>query len=461
MLSRRTFLVGTASAGALLALRQYLGGQVIAGTGNESPFGPLIPDPRKRLDLPDGFSYRILSRTGDTMDDGLLVPGAHDGMAAFQTSKDLITLICNHELTVDQAASSAFGKDGSRLDRIARYRFFDPGKRFVSLGGTTTLVYNRRTRKVERHFLSLAGTDRNCAGGPTPWGSWLSCEEYVARANDVHAKDHGWVFEVPANATGPVDPVALKALGRFNHEAVAVDPRTGIIYLTEDRDDSLLYRFLPDPPGQAVNGRLQALVLRDRPHADTRNRDSSGDTITVGQAMLADWINLEDVESPEDDLRKRGHADGAAIFARGEGMWFGNDTLYFACTTGGRIRAGQIYRYQPSAKEGQPAEKNAPGQLELFVESRDPRSLQNCDNVTVTPWGDVLVCEDAPGRCSLVGITPSGALYHFAENAWSDSELAGACFDPSGRTLFVNIQKPGLTLAVDGPFPRTSGKSFE
>lgn len=454
MLTRRTFLVGTASAGALLALRRVMSGAVENGSSGEiNPFGPLIPDPQKRLDLPAGFSYRIISRTGDTMDDGLLVPGAHDGMAAFATGPDRVTLICNHELNFNQASLGAFGSDGSRLERIARDRFFDPGNRFVSLGGTTTLIYNRKTKNVERHFLSLAGTDRNCAGGPTPWGSWLSCEEYVERANDVHAKDHGWVFEVPASATGPVDPVPLKALGRFNHEAVAVDPRSRIIYLTEDRRDSLLYRFLPDPPGQARNGRLQALAIRDQSKADTRNW-SGTPVFATGESLPVEWIDLQDTHAPDDDLRLRGHEKGAAIFAQGEGMWFGNDSVYFACTSGGRIRAGQIYRYQPSVKEGQPAEKNTPGQLELFVESRDPRRLQNCDNVTVTPWGDLLVCEDAPEACSLVGITPSGDLYHFAENAWSESELAGACFDPAGQTLFVNLQQPGLTLAIDGPFPR-------
>ena len=134
-------------------------------------------------------------------------------------------------------------------------------------------------------------------------------------------------------------------------------------------------------------------------------------------------------------------------------MWFGENTLYFACTSGGLIKAGQIYSYRPGPYEGREGEKENPGSLVLFVESRDPRRLHNCDNLSVTPWGDLLVCEDAPNACSLVGITPAGDLYRFAENAWSDSELAGACFDPAGQTLFVNIQDPGITLAIDGPFP--------
>ena len=452
MLSRRAFLIGTGTAGALLALRNVFKVPMSALAAETSPFGSLRADPDKILDLPEGFSYQIISRTGDNMDDGLLVPGAHDGMAAFANDTERVTLICNHELNFSLRSLGPFGKDESRLGHISLDKIYDAGGRAISPGGTTTLIYNLKTKIVEKHFLSLIGTERNCAGGPTPWGSWLSCEESVSVPDGIHSKEHGWVFEVPATANGLVDPIPLKAMGRFNHEAVAVDPRTGIVYQTEDRKNGLIYRFIPDQPGQLQSGRLQALTLQGSRSADTRNW-SANDYWKEGETFSAGWIDLKDIESPKDSLRKQGRALGAAIFARGEGMWSGQDEIYFACTSGGKIGAGQIFRYRPSPYEGTQREKESPGQLQLLVESTDPQLLNNCDNITVTPWGDVMVCEDAVTACSLVGVTASGDLYHFAENAYSDSELAGVCFSPDGSTLFVNIQEPGLTLAISGPFP--------
>ena len=453
MLSRRAFLIGTGTAGALFALRNVFKVPIDAIAAETSPFGPLQDDPGKILDLPRGFSYQVISRTGDEMNDGLLVPGAHDGMAAFAVDADRVAVICNHELNFNQPELSAFGKNGALLKLVAPEKIYDAGGKAISIGGTTTLIYNTRAKQVENHFLSLVGTERNCAGGPTPWGSWLSCEESVSMPDSIHGKDHGWVFEVPATATGLVDPVPLKAMGRFNHEAVAVDPRTSIVYLTEDRKDGLVYRFIPDTPGKLQSGRLQALSLQGSRSADTRNWPGRDDYWQEGDTFAVSWVDLQDVHSPGDDLRAQGRALGAAVFARGEGIWSGRNEIYFTCTIGGRIGAGQIFRYRPGEHEGTQREKESPGQLQLLVESTDPKLMNNCDNITVTPWGDVMVCEDAATPCSLVGVTASGDLYHFAKNAYSDSELAGACFSPDGSTLFVNIQRPGLTLAISGPFP--------
>lgn len=454
MLKRRTFIMGTCATASMLALRKVLSVPLAtADTTFRSPLGELQPDPDRLLDLPPGFSYRVISRTGEEMDDGLLVPGMHDGMAAFAGKKGRVILVCNHELKHGQAGLGPFGAKNERLTPAVRRKLYDAGTHSPVPGGTTTTVYHPRTGEVEKRFLSLAGTERNCAGGPTPWGSWLSCEESVQPAGGDYTKDHGWIFEVPATANGLVEAEPIKPLGRFNHEAAAVDPATGIIYLTEDREDSLLYRFLPDPPGQARRGRLQALMLGAEKSADTRNWNQSGFHCPEGKSFSASWIDLDSVESPDDDLRLRGHARGAAVFARGEGMWFGEKEFYFTCTTGGAIRAGQIFRYRPGPHEGGQREAEIPGQLELFVESREPRQLSHCDNITVSPWGDLLVCEDTFGNCSVVGVTPDGQLYPFANNAYSLSELAGACFSPDGSTLFLNIQSPGLTLAITGPFP--------
>ena len=164
---------------------------------------------------------------------------------------------------------------------------------------------------------------RNCSGGPTPWGTWVSCEENVQRASGLFEKDHGYNFEV-AVTTKPqlTNPVPLQAMGRFNHEAIAVEPRSGVVYQTEDRDDGLFFRFIPARKGQlAAGGRLQALKLRGHTGADTRNwQTSRGTAIPRGRKMTVEWIDLDNVDAPDDDLRIRGYTEkGAAQFARGEG----------------------------------------------------------------------------------------------------------------------------------------------
>jgi uncharacterized protein len=444
-LDRRSFLrsAGGAVAAAFLGLRQA---ELLASPASAPGFGPLRPDPDGILDLPDGFNYRILALAGTKMSDGFLVPGLADGMAAFAAPGGRVALVCNHEPYWQRADfGHAFGADYALLDRLPAGRLYDRGREHPSIGGTTTLLYDPARGRVERHVLSLVGTERNCAGGPTPWNSWLSCEESVERAGDSRARDHGWVFEVPASARAPVDPQPLRAMGRFMHEAAAVDPRSGMVYLSEDQPDGLLYRYIPNVRGKlARGGRLQALSLRDFDAADTRNWQRDAVTLRAGDTLAAHWIDLDGVDAADDDLRRRGHARGAALFARGEGLWFGNGALYFACTSGGPARLGQIFRYVPAADDGQ---------LSLFVESGDRRILANADNLTVAPWGDLIVCEDTSNHCGLVGVTPDGALYRFASNPYNTAELAGACFAPDGRTLFVNIQQAGLTLAIKGPFP--------
>jgi len=406
-------------------------------------YGPLIPDPDGILDLPKGFSYKILSRVGESMSDGLLVPGLHDGMATFEGPGGRTILVRNHEVNVNSNAElGAVCSVLELLGRIDHSYLYDAGTQDrPCLGGVTTVVYDTHSQVVESHYLSLAGTLRNCAGGPTPWGTWVTCEETFESAGDVCARNHGYCFEVPASAAPQlVQPVPLKAMGRFYHEAVAVDPATGIVYLTEDDNESLIYRFIPEVPGQlAAGGRLQALVIQDAPSLDTRNWEDSA--VAAGQALSVTWIDLEDVDPQEDDLRFRGHDEGAARFARGEGMWYAEGKVYFACTSGGVARSGQIWRYVPSTQ-----------QLELFIEGDGDGLITNADNLTVSPWGHVIVCEDSAGEDHLVGVTPEGNMYHLARNALSDSELAGAVFSPDGSTLFVNLQFDGLTLAITGPW---------
>ena len=462
--SRRAFLQSAAAVTiGFHGLQRLLAG----GTADAPPpadgFGPLEPDPQGILDLPRGFSYQVISRVGESMEDGLLVPGKPDGMAAFPGPKGRTILVRNHELLSDRVKIGPYGPKNELIKKIPIDRLYDPGwNRTPCIGGTTTLVYSTAERKLERQFLSLAGTQYNCAGGPTPWGSWITCEENTQRSDEQYEKDHGYAFEVPASAEiGLAQPRPLRAMGRFRREAVAVDPRSGIVYQTEDLADGVIYRFIPAQPGRlAAGGKLQALGVRDKKSLDTRNWEEDGTRVgpefPKSQQLAVEWTDLTDVEAPEDDLRIRAFAAGAARFARAEGMWFGRDAVYWACTNGGRIKAGQIFRYVPSPQEGTPGERRAPGTLELFIEPNDSNLLENADNVTMAPWGDLILCEDGPKQQHIVGVTPAGRLYHFARNAADAFEFAGACFSPEGSTLFVNVQGAGRTFAITGPW-RPSG----
>lgn len=417
-------------------------------------FGGLQADPDGILDLPEGFSYRVVSRVGDLMSDGFRVPHRPDGMATFPGPNGLTLLVRNHEVGAGAPATEGpYSSGNALLNQIDQAKIYDAGVNGApALGGTSTVVYNTRTQEVERMYLSLTGTIRNCAGGPTPWNSWITCEETTLRAGDDWLVDHGYNFEVPATADARIaDPIPLIAMGRFNHEAVAVHPATSIVYQTEDRHDGLIYRFIPNTPERLIDGgRLQALVVIDRPSLDTRNWDSA--TVALGQTMAVRWMDVENVESPEDDLRLHGFDQGAARFARGEGMWYGNDAVYFACTNGGSNKTGQVWKYTPSPAEGTTDEANQPATLELFAEPNDTALLENCDNLTVAPWGDLILCEDTTTDQNLVGITPNGEFYKVARNARGSSELAGVTFSPDGSTLFVNIQHDGLTVAITGPW---------
>ncbi len=420
-----------------------------AGVGH----GELLADPEGLLDLPAGFSYKVIATVGERMSDGFRVPGRADGMAAFPGPGGHALVVCNHELSSIDQEFSAFGPDSAMAARMAPAAFYDGcnGKRPCP-GGTTTLLYDTRRQKLKRQHLSLAGTLRNCAGGPTPWNSWVSCEEHVQRADEVYEKDHGYNFEVPAaHGRCIMDPMPLKAMGRFNHEAIAVDPKSGCVYQTEDRGDGVFYRFVPNRPGQLrMGGRLQALQVRDKPGLDTRNWEQPAQ-VPVSEVLAVEWIDAEEVESPDDDLRHRMFTSGAARFARGEGIWHGRDAVYFACTNGGRAKKGQIWKYMPSPDESQASETQRPARLELFIEPNDPALVENADNLTVAPWGDLIVCEDGPATNRLMGVTPRGQVYGLASHH-SGSELAGVTFSPDGSTLFVNIQVLGKTVAITGPW---------
>ena len=458
-LNRRQFAASSLAALAMGGIAQRALASAKGGLTyrNQVPgYGPLVADAAGYFDLPEGFSYRIVSRAGDVLDDGFITPDHFDGMGCIALEDGRLALVRNHEIGTKHNLPGATGGRADLEEKLAALPVFghdDEGR--VMPGGTTTLVYDPATGQIAAQYLSLAGTAVNCAGGTTPWGSWLSCEETVETYPE-RGQSHGWVFEVPAAQGGLADPVPLKAMGRFRHEAVVIDPATGMAYLTEDEPDGLLYRFIPNTQGKlAEGGRLQALALADG-ITDSRNWHRAD--LAPGAAHAVRWIDLDEPESPNGDLRLRGHGLGAVLFARGEGIHLGERAdgrteIFFTCTSGGAGRYGQIFRYVPGADEGTPQEGDGTGQLDLFVESADPQLMDYADNIAVTPWGHLIVCEDRTGGKinHLRGVTPAGEVYTIARlNA--DTELAGACFLPDGETLFVNAYAPGRTLAITGPW---------
>lgn len=304
-MDRRRFL-------QLIAIATAAPGWPLQAREADANVGPLRPDPNGILDLPEGYSYTVVSKAGDIMHDGLRVPEAHDGMAAFARGDGRIALVCNHELAPAHKRRSAFADLTNEQMSALRGKIYDwGGGRTQGCGGTTTTIYNPATRATERQFMSLAGTELNCAGGPTPWGSWLTCEEcfespgkglYAGRLVD-REQWHGYVFEVPADAEGLVDPVPIKAMGKFEHEAAAVHDKSGIVYMTEDRHHSLFYRFIPGKRGKLhEGGRLQALAIAGEPSFVTHNW-SSRPTMFRGESLPVEWIDLRNVTPGENDLR--------------------------------------------------------------------------------------------------------------------------------------------------------------
>ncbi len=447
MKTRRSFLQAASAVSVGFGGLGKLCASLASQTQLASTYGELVPDRKGILDLPKGFHYKILSATGDEMADGWQVPAQPDGMAAFDAPDGRSTVVVrNHELWQDADWEYGPFPTGKGIPESAKglcYGIEEGETPFA--GGTTTLVYNPVTQCVHTQFLSLVGTNRNCAGGPTPWGSWVSCEEpSFSRIGGGRAQRHGYCFEVFPTLTPRLQrPRPLPAWGRFKHEAIAVDPKTGIVYLTEDTDDGLLYRFVPKDSQTYQEGQLQALMISDRPKDRTRT-DFPG-----GVRFKVEWVDLEDPLSPGDTLRDEGFEQGAAQFTRGEGIWYGQDAIYFACTNGGRIQGGQVWRYFPASEE-----------LELFLEPNDYDLLKNCDNLTVADWGDLFICEDLTSEARkysqdppmIRGVTPDGQLYTFARNALNDNEFAGVCFAPNHPTMFVNIQTPGITFAITGPW---------
>lgn len=467
-MKRRDFLrnLGLATSGAFLAYNGFQNrAEALAESGNladlrAAGFGELVPTAAKNtgetfLALPKGFEYNVVGKAKNPLSDGRTTPGAHDGMATFQVKNEL-RIVRNHEV-----AGGRVPKEGAGIGAANHY---DP----TAGGGTTTLIINPKTREIVRDFVSLSGTLINCAGGTTPWGSWISCEETTLGQTERttrdgkkiggFAKPHGYCFEVSASANSAVTPVPLKAMGRFEHEAVAVDAKTGVVYLTEDKNPGGFFRFLPKRHKRlAEGGTLQMLKVKTADNYDTRKGQKTGVSI------IASWVTIDNPDPIEADVDsaavyKQGAAKGGAAFARLEGCYADeNGRIYFTATSGGDNGGGQIWMYQATNKEE--------GKLTLLFESPSRAILDMPDNICFKPKTNLLfVCEDSDyvgeggTRDNFMRIlTPAGKMADFAKNiapGFEGTEFAGSTFTKDGKVLFVNLQGVGATLAIWGDWDK-------
>jgi hypothetical protein len=454
LLQRRRFLQqGGMAAVATLALGPV--GRLLASAGAPAGlhpgFGPLQPvrdlsTSLPLLALPAGFSYLSFGWAGESLPGDQRMPDKHDGMGIVRRDGDVLTLVRNHEI---KAGYGSFAPPAATYDTPCA-------------GGTVTLRFDTSAGKLLDAHASLSGTLVNCSGGTTPWGTWLSCEEIVVPAGVATlesvertlAHDHGFVFEVPATGESRAEP--LRAMGQFKHEAATVDPRSGIVYLTEDHDpDAGFYRFVPQRKGELLRGgRLQMLRARGAPDLRRGHRR--------GARFAVEWVEIEHPErgvggrDGESGVLEQGLANGGSMFTRLEGCIAGDDVVYFTATDGGDARCGQVWAYHPQAR-----------QLVLLYESTDPAILDYPDNIVISPRGGLVVCQDSEGDVQhLYGLTQDAGLFAFARNNtqldgqmgfagdYRDSEWAGSCFSPDGKWLFANMQEPGFSVAITGPWRR-------
>jgi len=415
------------------------------------------------------------------LDDGTNLPGRHDGMGAFQGPNGNVILIRNHEINNPGAP---FGDASKAYDSMAP-------------GGTTTIEATT-TGEVVHAVTSLNGTQMNCSGGRMPWGSWITCEEtingpdvgpdFTGASNVPLEKRHGFIFEVPVDGAASGEPITRA--GRFAHEAVAFDPKHGILYLTEDNFGfpSGFYRYIPatNPMETGTlddDGRLQMLAVKGKPNIDLAADQRRRATYDV------EWIDIDDpaptfphtpgTPAPTSNndaivyVGNQGFSQGAAYFSRLEGSAYDNGVVYFCATQGGGPAetsfgpiadgygngTGQIWAYDTNGEK-----------LQLLYQSPGAATLDFPDNVTTSPRGTLILCEDNVNDNYLRGLTRGGQLFDVALNRLVsqiatlpngdpaprfNDEFAGSTFSPDGRTLFVNIQATrGMSFAIWGPWAK-------
>jgi hypothetical protein len=363
----------------LLPAAAALGQTARPGPG---PYGPYSTTPDGNgLLLPQGFTSRVIAVAGEPVGDtGFVRPVFPDGAATFATKDGGWIHVCNSEV----------------------YDILLPDS-----GGVSAIRFDRDGAIVDAYQI-LKGSNSNCAGGPTPWGTWLSCEENLA--------EHGRVWE--CDPTGKRDAVAHEAMGLFTHEAVAVDPKSKTLYLTQDHPQGLIYRYTPTAYPDLSTGRLDACVL------------AADGSVT--------WQQVPDPSGTSTPTRQQ--VPAAKVFGASEGIWYHDGWVWFTVKTDNTVHGIDLRSQQHSVLwRGEPERLGVDGAV-----------LSGVDNITVADGSrDLFVAEDA-GNMEVVMITPEGVVAPFARISGKEhesSEITGPCFDPSGRRLYFSSQR--------GPTPKT------
>ena len=451
---------GMLRAGAFAGLGIAVAGSIDAIAAPEAKalarraagYGALVPDPAGILSLPQGFSYKVIAKAGETLlESGQPSPSDPDGAAVFE-SRDTWAMVQNHEI----GGSETYGVPA--LDGLT----FDPGAR----GGTTTIVMDKKGNRLSE-YVSIAGTHNNCAGGRTPWNTWITCEETEQRKGGALLEDHGWCFEVDAfDGNANLHPVPLKFLGRYAHEAIALDPANGTIYLTEDANGphGLYYRWTPPTGFEPGKGALRALALSEGGDTagtlqamlctkGTHRVADLSEATKVGTMYKVTWVDVPDPLATTTSVRKQFAAGEVTGSRKLEGAYWGDGGAYFvasfarASDGSKNEHDGQVWFYDPS---------NETVTLKsIFGVNPDPAADTNYDgpdNIALDPNGGLILAEDGDGIQHLVGVTTAGQAYTLARNDVSEMEFAGPTFTQDGEVLFACIQGDGYTFAITGPW---------